>query len=88
LPRGTINFPQRTTPRDKLTQITITVAGCDCKDCNLAAYEAVASIDGVEQVTVSLKNGRLTALIDPSKTDQAKLEKSLAKKGVDLGKKT
>jgi copper chaperone CopZ len=78
---------KRTTPRDKLTPITIAIAGCDCKGCNLAAYEAVASIDGVEQATVSLKDKKLTALIDPSKTDKVKLEESLTKKGVEVGKK-
>jgi len=78
---------KRRTPRDKLTQVTIAVAGCDCKGCNLAAYDAIAMIDGVEQATVSLKDGRLTALIDLSKTDREKLQESLTKRGVDLGKK-
>lgn len=78
---------KRTTPRDKLKQITIDVAGCDCKGCNLAAYEAIASIDGVEQATVSLKDRRLTALIDPAKTDQSKLEEALRKREVDVPKK-
>ena len=48
---------------------------------DLAAYEAVANIDGVEQATASFKDGRVTALIDPTKTDRAKLEDALKKKG-------
>jgi hypothetical protein len=78
--------PRRTVPRDKLQQVTIPAAGCDCKACNLAAYEAVASIEGVYQATASFKDGRVTALFDPTKTDRAKLEETLRKKGVDLGK--
>jgi copper chaperone CopZ len=79
--------PRRTIPRDKLKEVTIPVAGCDCKACNLATYEAVSGIDGVFQATANLKEGRVTALIDPSKTDQGKLEESLKKRGVAVGKK-
>jgi copper chaperone CopZ len=78
--------PRRTVPRDKLKPVVIPVAGLDCKACSLAAYEAVAAIDGVEQATASFKEGRITALIDPKRTDQTKLEEALRKKGVQLGK--
>lgn len=77
---------RREVPRDKLQQVTIAAAGCDCKACNLAAYEAVANVDGVYQATASFKGGRVTVLFDPTKTDRAKLEEALRKKGVDLGK--
>ncbi|MFM8273500.1 MAG: cation transporter [Gemmata sp.] len=85
--RGTFGVkPRRTVPRDKLEQVVFPVAGLDCKACCLAAYEAVAAIDGVEQATASFKEGRVTALIDPAKTSKEKLEEALKKKGVDLGK--
>jgi hypothetical protein len=77
-------LPQRTVSRDKLKAITIPVAGLDCKACCLAAYEIIARIDGVEQATASFKEGKMTALIDPSKTDQAALEEALRKRGVDV----
>jgi copper chaperone CopZ len=78
--------PQRTVPRDKLQRVEIPASGCDCAACNLAAHEAIANIDGVYQSTASFKAGRITALFDPTKTDRAKLEEALRKKGVDLGK--
>jgi hypothetical protein len=78
--------PRRAVPRDKLQQVVIPAAGCNCKACNLAAYEAVAELDGVYQATASFKDGRVTALIDPARTTRAKLEEALRKKGVDLGK--
>jgi hypothetical protein len=78
--------PRREIPRDKLQQVVIPAAGCNCPACNLAAYEAVANLEGVYQATSSFKNGQITALIDPNKTDRAKLEDALRKKGVDLGK--
>lgn len=85
--RGTFGVkPRRTVARDKLTQVVIPVAGLDCKACCLAAYEIVAKIDGVEQATASFKEGRVTALIDPAKTDRAALEDALRKRNVSVGK--
>jgi copper chaperone CopZ len=78
--------PRREVARDKLQQVVIPAAGLDCKACCLAAYEAVANVEGVYQATASFKEGRVTALFDPAKTDRAKLEDALRKKGVDLGK--
>jgi copper chaperone CopZ len=78
--------PRRGVPRDKLQQVVIPAAGCDCPACCLAAYEAVAALDGVYQATASFKDGRVTALIDPTRIDRAELEDALRKKGVDLGK--
>ena len=71
-------------PRDKLTTVEIRVLGLDCKGCCLAAYESIAEIDGVVQATVSFKEGRVTALIDPAKTDRGALETALKKRGVEL----
>ena len=79
--------PRRTVPREKLTRVEIPAGGLDCKACCLAAYEIVAQIDGVEQATASFKEGRVTALIDPARTDRAKLEDALKKRGVFVGEK-
>lgn len=76
--------PLRTTPLDKLRLIEIPVAGLDCKACSFAAYDAVYKLDGVERATASFREGRVTALIDPTKTDRARLEAALKKKGVPL----
>ena len=71
-------------PLDKLKWIEISVAGLDCKACCLAAYEAVFKLEGVERATASFKEGRMTVLIDPEKTDRAKLEAVLKQRGVQL----
>ena len=76
--------PLCTTPRDKLKLIEIGVVGLDCKGCSLGAYEAISKIDGVEQATASFKEGLVTALIDPAKTNRAVLEEALKKKNVAL----
>jgi hypothetical protein len=74
--------PLRAVPREKLRLIEIPVAGLDCKACCLAAYEAVYRLEGVETATASFRDGRVTALIDPEKTDRSKLEAALKQRGV------
>lgn len=76
--------PLCTTPREKLTRVEIPVAGNDCKGCSLAAYESIFKIDGVEQATASFKDGKITALIDPSKTNREALVEALKKRNVVL----
>lgn len=76
--------PLCTTPPDQLTRVEIGVLGLDCKACSLAAYEAIFKIEGVEQATASFKEGRVTALIDPAKTNRAALEDALKKRNVTL----
>ena len=74
--------PPSTTPADQLTLIEIPVIGLDCKGCSFGAYNVISKIDGVEQATASLKEGRVTALIDPTKTSRAALAEELKKAGL------
>jgi hypothetical protein len=76
--------PLSTTPKDKLTLVEIPVVGLDCKACCLAAYESIYKIEGVEQATASFKEGLVTALINPEKTNRAALETALKSRGVTL----
>ncbi len=71
-------------PVEKLQRIEIPVAGLDCKACSMAAYEAVCRVQGVERATASFREGRVTAWIDPSSTDRARLEEALKKIGVEV----
>jgi len=72
------------TPKEKLTRVEIGVLGLDCKGCELSAYEVIFRIDGVEQATCSFKAGKMTALIDPEKTNKAALEEALKKRSVTV----
>jgi copper chaperone CopZ len=76
--------PRSTVAREQLKTVVIAVAGLDCKACALGAYEAVAQIDGVEQATASFKDGRVTARIDPARTNKATLEAALRRAEVKL----
>jgi copper chaperone CopZ len=67
---------------DKLTLVEIPVAGLDCRACELAAYEILYRIEGVEQAAVSFKEGRVTARVDASKTSRDALVEALKKRQV------
>lgn len=82
--RGTFGIRLTEPPTGKLTLVVIPVAGLDCKACSLAAYESIYLLEGVERATASIRDGQVTALIDPKKTDRATLEAALKKKGVKL----
>jgi hypothetical protein len=71
-------------PKDKLTRVEIPVSGLDCKGCCLGAYWGIYNIEGVEQATVSFKEGRVVAMIDESKTNRAALIDALRKKSVKV----
>jgi copper chaperone CopZ len=73
-----------TVAKDQLTRVEIGVAGLDCRACSLAAYEIVAKVEGVYQATASFKEGRVTALIDPNKTNRGALEEALKKRTVKV----
>lgn len=79
--------PLRSIPIEKLRLVEVPVAGLDCKACCLAAYEAVYRLEGVERATANFREGRVTALIDPSKTDRAGLEAALKRVGVQVGRR-
>ncbi len=76
--------PRLTTPREKIQRIEIPAAGCDCPACNLVACESISKIEGVAQATSNFREGKITALIDPEKTNRAALEDALKKRGVTL----
>ncbi|HEX5105700.1 MAG TPA: DUF1585 domain-containing protein, partial [Pirellulaceae bacterium] len=71
-------------PRDKLQRVEIPILGLDCQACCLAAYEAIAQVEGVEQATASFRESQAIAWIHPDKTDRAALEQALLRRGVTL----
>ncbi len=76
--------PLIATPADQLTRVEIPIAGLDCQACCLAAYESIFKVDGVAQATASFKDGKLTALIDPAKTNRDDLIAALKKRQVKV----
>lgn len=83
-PRSFEIRPRSTVPPAQLMRIEILVTGLDCKGCAMGTYYAIGRIDGVEQAAVSYKDGKLSALIDPARTNQGALEEALKRANVTL----
>ena len=77
-------LPPCPTPRDRRQSLEIPVAGLDCQACCLATYESIYKLDGLIQASVSYREGKVTALIDPEKTDRAAMVTALKARGVDV----
>ena len=73
-----------TTPADKLTTTEIAVLALDCRGCAFAMHNFLINQPGVEQATPHMKEGTITVLIDPTKTNHAALETALKKRDVQL----
>ena len=76
--------PPRTLPREKRRKVEIGVAGLDCDACSLALYELLYRLEGVELVKADFRAGRVTAWIDPTKTDRSALVEALRRREVDV----
>jgi copper chaperone CopZ len=73
-----------TVPREQLEYVEIAVVGLDCRACNLAAYEIVTKIEGVEQATANFKTGLITVKFDKQKASREKIEETLKMRNVTL----
>ena len=79
----TLSLPGKLPP-EKLVEIRFEIEGLDCLGCSFGAYLSVAGIDGVERATASFHEGRLTAWIDPAKTNREALAAALTKKEIKI----
>lgn len=77
-------FPVSALKPEQQKSERIAVAGLDCKGCAYGAYRVIATIDGVERATVDFKEGRVTAWIDPAKTNRDALIAALKKARVEI----
>jgi len=76
--------PELKLPREKLQKLELAVVGLDCKACSFAAYQTVMRLEGVEQCEVLFRETRVTAWVDASKIDKAKIEMALKEKGLKI----
>jgi copper chaperone CopZ len=76
--------PASETPPERIAEVVIAAGGCVCRACELAAYEAVARVEGVERATVSFAESSVVVRYDREQTDLAAIEEALKKRGVTL----
>jgi formylglycine-generating enzyme required for sulfatase activity len=75
---------RRTTPLEKLCWIEIPFEGLDCQACAFGVYQLILAAEGVEQATVNLQTGLVTALVAPAAFDERAMRRKFAARGIGL----
>ncbi len=64
-----------------MTSATIGVEGMSCGHCKATIETNLSSLDGVENITVDLKQKQVTVLYDKSAVDIAAIKQVIAQQG-------
>ena len=64
--------------------VTFKVQGMTCGGCTASVTRALKSVQGVNDVTVTLQPGEATVAFDPAATDVATLRSTIENAGYDV----
>lgn len=67
-----------------LQTVKLNVEGMSCNHCVNAIMQAVGTMDGVNQVVVSLEEKTVTAEFDPGKTSEQQIKDAITDQGYDI----
>jgi copper chaperone len=67
-----------------MEKTTLNVSGMTCGHCEKAVKSALLEVNGVKEVTVSLKSGKVDVEFDPSKATLGKLIEAVEDQGYDV----
>jgi copper chaperone len=67
-----------------MEKTTLQVTGMTCGHCEKAVKTALLNIDGVTEVSVSLKDGKVEVGHDASKASISKLKEAVEDQGYDV----
>ena len=67
-----------------MDNITLNVSGMSCEHCVKAVNNALAAIAGVKDITVSLKDGKVSFSHDPAKAPLDKIKAAIIEEGYEV----
>jgi copper chaperone len=67
-----------------MEKTTLQVTGMTCGHCEKAVKTALLNLDGVMEVNVLLKDGKVDVSHDPSKASISKLKEAVEDQGYDV----
>ena len=67
-----------------MEQVTLTVKGMSCGHCVKAVETSVGALDGVEQVTVHLTEGKVDVTFNPDHVSLEKIKETIDDQGYDV----
>jgi len=66
--------------------INLTVHGMSCSHCENSVKKAVGALEGVDSVSVDLKNKKVSVLYDPDSVGVDDIRKAIEDQGYDVEK--
>jgi len=67
-----------------MDNITLNVSGMSCEHCVKAVNNALSAIAGVKDITVSLKDGKVSFSHDPAKAPLDKIKAAITEEGYEI----
>lgn len=67
-----------------LQNIVVDIEGMECDACTQSVERAVGSLDGVQEVNVSLEKANARIEFDPSCVDEDRIHRAILDLGFDL----
>jgi len=67
-----------------MDDITLNVSGMSCEHCVKAVKNALSAIAGVKNITVSLKDGKVSFSHDPAKVPLDKIKAAITEEGYEV----
>ena len=64
--------------------LVMKINGMHCEGCTSSIKEALASLDGVTKVSISLEKKKATINFDDEKVSQEKLKKTITERGFNV----
>lgn len=70
-----------TTESAEVVEATINISGMHCDNCVASVEKGINGLEGIEALTVSLKDSNAVVEFDASKTDLTAIKKAIEKRG-------
>jgi copper chaperone len=67
-----------------MDNITLNVSGMSCEHCVKAVHNALSAIVGVKDITVSLKDGKVSFSHDPAKAPLDAIKAAITEEGYEV----
>ena len=68
-----------------MEQISLNVAGMSCGHCVNAIENTVNKLSGVNEVSVQLKEGKVSVTYEPEKIELSVIKETIADQGYEVG---
>jgi len=68
----------------EVVESTVNISGMHCDNCVVSVEKGINSLEGIAEVTVSLKDSLAVVKYDQTKVDLTDIEKSIEKRGYTI----